>query len=183
MPISKSVRTAKTSLSDMGRLRREKGEMGMKMAQVLEGVETRNPYNRERDIISICFDSRAAKEDSMFICMKWMNIDSHEFARAAFENGARVIVAEDPVDLPECEIVYVEDSKEAFAKIAANFYGHPADKLKLIGVTGTKGKTSITYFIKSILDYSGLQTAVQMSFRPFGAWKSAPHRGRRRRYA
>lgn len=134
--------------------------MGMKMAQVLEGVETRNPYNRERDIISICFDSRAAKEDSMFICMKWMNIDSHEFARAAFENGARVIVAEDPVDLQECEIVYVEDSKEAFAKIAANFYGHPADKLKLVGVTGTKGKTSITYFIKSILDYSGRKTGL-----------------------
>jgi UDP-N-acetylmuramoyl-L-alanyl-D-glutamate--2,6-diaminopimelate ligase len=132
----------------------------MKMTQVLEGVEIRSPYNRERDITSICFDSRAAKENSLFVCMKWMNIDSHLFARAAYENGAQVIIAEDPIDLPECEIIYVEDSKEAFAKIAANFYGRPAEKLKLVGVTGTKGKTSITYFIKSILDYSGRKTGL-----------------------
>ncbi len=132
----------------------------MKMAQVLEGVKTRNPYNQERDITSICFDSRAAKENSMFVCMKWMDIDSHRYAKAAFDNGACVIVAEDPVELPECEVIYVDDSKEAFAKISANFYGCPADRLKLIGVTGTKGKTSITYFIKSILDYSGRKTGL-----------------------
>lgn len=107
-----------------------------------------------RDIKSICWDSRKAVEDSLFICVKNRNVDRHDYALEAVKRGATALVVEHEVlNIPqEITIVKVDRSRKTMADIADRFYDEPSKKLKLIGVTGTNGKTSITYFVSKILE-------------------------------
>jgi len=131
----------------------------MKLSEILKDVAVINTPNRDIDITDICFDSREAGEGSLFACLKWMDIDGHQFANAAVEKGAVIILAEDKIDV-SCDVIYVKDSKEAFAEISANFYSHPANLLKLIGMTGTNGKTTVSYLTRSILEFCGKKTGL-----------------------
>lgn len=111
------------------------------------------------NIRSITDDSRKVTEGSMFVCIKGYETDGHLFAISAAARGAALIVAEDEIDV-SVPVVYVDDSRKAIAEMAAEFYGHPADKLSLIGITGTNGKTTITYLVKSILEAAGKRVGV-----------------------
>lgn len=105
------------------------------------------------EITGITCDSRAVKEGFAFICIKGSNFDGHNFAKSALDNGASIIIAEDDIGL-ENQII-VEDTHASYSDMCAKWFGNPMKNLKLIGVTGTNGKTSVTYMIKKILESKG----------------------------
>ena len=115
----------------------------------------------DKEIREVVFDSRKAGEGSLFICIKGAVSDGHTYAREVAEKGAAVLVVQDTVQVPgEVTVIKVENSRYAMACISAAWFDHPAEKLKTIGITGTKGKTTTTYLVKSILENAGHKTGL-----------------------
>lgn len=117
----------------------------------------------DKRIGEVVYDSRKLKKDCLFICICGYNVDGHDFAREAVEKGAAALVVQKDVELPEgtdVTVIRVEDTRYAMAFISAAYFGHPADRLKVIGITGTKGKTTTTYMIRSILENAGYRTGL-----------------------
>ncbi len=108
----------------------------------------------EVEISGIQYDSRQVQPGDMFVCIPGFETDGHKFAKMAEQNGAALIVAEREIDV-DVPVCYVGDSRKAVARAACEFYDNPSSKFCLIGVTGTNGKTSTTYLIKSILEKAG----------------------------
>lgn len=109
--------------------------------------------NLDIEIKGIFYDSRKCKDFSMFIAIKGFKTDGVNYITDAIKNGAKVIVVDREIMIPEeVTVVKVVDCRSAMAKMAANYYSEPTKQLFLIGVTGTNGKTSVTYMIKSILE-------------------------------
>lgn len=134
----------------------------MKLTQLLERLQyTCLQGTLDREIGRVVADSRQAGEDALFLCIKGAAADGHQFVPQVVEQGTRVIVCQDPVSVPEdVTVIQVEDSRYAMAVIAAAYYGYPADRLKVIGITGTKGKTTTTYMVKSILENAGYRVGL-----------------------
>lgn len=117
--------------------------------------------DEDLEINNINYDSRKVQNGDMFIAIKGYSTDGHRFINKAYENGARVIVCEDVFeDMPKCTIIKVSDGRKALAISASNFYGNPKDKLKIIGITGTNGKTTSSFMIKSILEAAGYKVGL-----------------------
>lgn len=109
--------------------------------------------NLNKDIHSIAFDSRDIEPGSLFIAISGFTVDGHNFINQAIENGATTIIVEDNIQInKDITVLKVVNSRDALARISTNFYKHPSNKINLIGITGTNGKTSTTYFIKSIFE-------------------------------
>lgn len=105
------------------------------------------------EVSSIAFDSREIVKDSVFVAISGFTIDGHRFVDKAIELGANTIIVEKDVIVPDhVTVLRVADSRNALARVSANFYHNPTDQLNLIGITGTNGKTSTTYFIQSIFE-------------------------------
>lgn len=105
------------------------------------------------EITGVTCDSRAVKDGFAFVCIVGAKSDGHDYAKMALEKGAAVIITQKKLSLDN-EIT-VDDTHAAYASICANWFGNPARDLKLIGVTGTNGKTSVTYMVKKILESQG----------------------------
>ena len=134
----------------------------MLLRELLAGIPyTRLQGSEETDIQGIAYDSRKVKEGFLFVCMRGATVDGHRFAASAAENGASALLVEEPVEVPEnTTVLQVENARQALSLLSANWFGHPADKLTTIGITGTKGKTTTTYMIRSILEAAGHRTGL-----------------------
>ena len=141
----------------------------MELKTILSGLENlKVKGSLDIDVPNIKNDSRAVKPGDMFVAIKGFDIDGHEHINEACANGAKVILAqtnqitkEDIKDVPEdVTIVLADDTRYALAICACNFYKNPSRKIKLIGVTGTKGKTTTTYMIRDILEKQGIKVGL-----------------------
>ncbi|MDO4176305.1 MAG: UDP-N-acetylmuramoyl-L-alanyl-D-glutamate--2,6-diaminopimelate ligase [Bacillota bacterium] len=111
--------------------------------------------NLNTEVSQIVLDSRKASEGCLFVCVRGAVVDGHKFAGDVAKAGAAVLVVEEEVDVEGPTVIKVPDSRYALACISAAWFGHPARELKTIGITGTKGKTTTTYMVKSILEKTG----------------------------
>lgn len=124
----------------------------MKLSQILNGIDVLNNFN-DIEIEDVTQDSRMVKEGSLFVCVKGNTFDGHSVAGEMVAKGAPAVVCEKDLGLKNQ--VIVKNTRAVFSRICANYYGNPADKLKLIGLTGTNGKTTTTFLIKQILENMG----------------------------
>ena len=124
---------------------------------VLEITGNKNP-----EVSEIVFDSRKAVENSLYVAIKGTVSDGHSFINAAIEKGAKIVVCEDLPETLNNEITFikVKDSSKVLGQLASNFYGNPSEKLNLIGITGTNGKTSATTLLFDIFKNLGFQSAL-----------------------
>ena len=118
--------------------------------------------NTEQDITGICFDSRKVSTSSMFIATVGTLVDGHQFIASAIEKGASVIVCEKLPEQLDATITYVvvENSSRAMGLIAAAYYQHPSKKLKLVGVTGTNGKTTVATLLSNLFQALGYKVGL-----------------------
>lgn len=128
----------------------------MKIKELFQNIDVQNDINDilEEEVSDIVFDSRKVTKDCIFVCVKGEKVDGHIYAKIAEENGAKYIVAEQKTDSNIPNII-VENSRRTLSLMCANFNGNPQNKLKFVGITGTNGKTTITYIIKSMLENLG----------------------------
>ena len=124
----------------------------MKLKDLLKGIDVKNDFENV-DVLDVTQDSRLVKDGSLFICIKGAAFDGHSVAKKMLESGAVAVVVDHDLGL-DSQII-VEDSRAVYSPICANFFGNPAEKLKLIGLTGTNGKTTTTFLIKQILENVG----------------------------
>jgi UDP-N-acetylmuramoyl-L-alanyl-D-glutamate--2,6-diaminopimelate ligase len=129
------------------------------------------------EIAGIAHDSRKVKKGYLFVAISGFKTDGHRFVEDALSRGAVGVVAEKDISLPPgTTLVRVSNSRSALAMLASEFYDNPTSRLRLIGVTGTKGKTTTTYFIESILYESGYKVGLigTISYRSNGVPLEAP---------
>lgn len=140
----------------------------MTLSEILNGVTVTKMFQtmygkmvttHDVMISGVQYDSRQVQRDNLFIALKGTGADGHKFLSSAIANGAKVIVIEDDQTIPDSMCMHtgtvkivVGNTRKALARIAANFYGHPASKMTMIGVTGTNGKTTTTFLIKQMLE-------------------------------
>ncbi len=141
----------------------------MEFTQLLNSVHAIQVVGevQRKDVASIVYDSRKVIKNSVFVAIKGFNTDGHKFIMDAISKGALAIVIEDNKAVPEdifirqgVAKVLVKDSRVALAELSNYFFKEPSKKLKLIGITGTNGKTTTSYFIKNILETAGNKTGL-----------------------
>lgn len=124
----------------------------MKLKELLKGLTVlESTANPEMEIGHVSYDSRKIQHGGLFVAMRGFAADGHDFIGKAVENGAAAVLCEKP---PREAVPYVRvaDARRGLAVLGANFYGHPADSMTMIAVTGTNGKTTTTYLLKAILE-------------------------------
>ena len=111
------------------------------------------------EVKELCMDNRVIREGELFFCISGARFDAHKFAPGAVEKGACALVVERflELDVPQ---VLVKNTRKAMTDMAAAFFGYPAREMKMLGVTGTKGKTTTTYLIKAIMEAAGMKSGL-----------------------
>ena len=134
----------------------------MKLVSLLEKLEyTCLQGSTDQEVKNVIYDSRKVEEGSLFICIRGAVVDGHKFVPDVVAKGAKVLIVEEAVEAPEdVTVILVKDTRYAMAFISAAYFGHPAKELKTIGITGTKGKTTTTYMVKSILENAGYKVGL-----------------------
>lgn len=133
----------------------------MRLEKLIEHIPYIKREGEDKEILSISTDSRTCVENSLFICLKGGNVDAHDRVNEAVRNGAVAVISER--ELPMTEMVsqvVVENSRLALSLIASAFYMQPSKHLKIIGITGTNGKTTTSYMLASILEKAGKRVGI-----------------------
>jgi len=137
----------------------------MQLKQLAESLVTYRLISEDSPVITgIAFDSRQVRPGYLFICVKGFVSDGHDYADAAVRNGAVALVVERALDVAVPQIV-VSDARNAMAALACKFYGYPSESMKVIGITGTNGKTTSTYIVDHILSGQGYRTGIMGTIR------------------
>lgn len=129
----------------------------MKLTQMLERLEYEVAQgSADIEVTELVNDSRKAGPGCVFVCISGAVSDGHSYVEDVTAKGAAAVIVERPVEAPEgVTVIHVDDTRYALALMSAAYFGYPAEKLKVIGITGTKGKTTTTYMVKSILEGVG----------------------------
>lgn len=148
----------------------------MYLDQMLEKLEyTCLKGDAHTPVTELIYDSRKATKDCVFVCISGAVSDGHNYISDVIEKGAAAIIVEKNVSVEsDVIVIQVENTRKALAYMAAAYFGHPAEKLKTIGITGTKGKTTATYMIKSILEQNGIKTGLIGTIETIVGDKSTP---------
>jgi UDP-N-acetylmuramoyl-L-alanyl-D-glutamate--2,6-diaminopimelate ligase len=134
----------------------------VRLDRLINGVEIRSVGPADPatvEVTSVVHDSREVMPGALYCCVPGATVDGHQFASAAVEAGAVALLCEHPVDAPAEQIV-VSSTRRAMAPLAATFFGHPADQLTVVGVTGTNGKTTTTLMLAAVFEAAGCPTGV-----------------------
>ncbi|HEX3036828.1 MAG TPA: UDP-N-acetylmuramoyl-L-alanyl-D-glutamate--2,6-diaminopimelate ligase [Thermodesulfobacteriota bacterium] len=135
----------------------------MNLKDLVKGIEVKQSLGSMDVVISsISYDSKEVRDGFLFAAIKGEKTDGHKYIQSAVKNGARALLVE---KMPEtafenASVIQVDDTKCALARISANFFNHPTKELTLVGVTGTNGKTTVTYLLESIWQEEGKKTGV-----------------------
>ena len=126
----------------------------MILSALLQDIEWNLLYGEEKEINAIAYDSRKVQKGDLFVCITGFQTDGHKYAQKAIEAGAAAIICEKEIqsDNKDVTIIQTKNTRHTLAVLSANYYKHPCDSMNVIGVTGTNGKTTTTYLIKSVLD-------------------------------
>ena len=134
----------------------------MKLAELLEKTEYEvRQGSTDREVKGLAYDSRKVSEGFAFACISGSMQDGHDFIPEVVKKGAKVLVVQKEVEAPEdVTVIRVKNTRLTLALMSAAWFDYPAEKLKTIGITGTKGKTTTSYMIKSILEQGGIKTGL-----------------------
>ncbi|MGE5590945.1 MAG: UDP-N-acetylmuramoyl-L-alanyl-D-glutamate--2,6-diaminopimelate ligase [Bacillota bacterium] len=134
----------------------------MRLAELLRGIpQARVDGLASLDVSALSYDSRSVAPGSLFVAIRGLVTDGHRFVDDAVRAGAAAVMVQEEVPVPDSVVrVMVPDTREALALASSAFYGHPSKKLRLIGVTGTNGKTTTTYLIRAILRARGFKVGL-----------------------
>lgn len=117
--------------------------------------------NEESKVQNIRYDNRKIEQGDAFVCVKGFKVDGHSFIGDAIKKRAKTLIVQEDVSVQEdITIIKVRDTRKALAIMSSNYFGNPKDKLKIIGITGTNGKTTSAFIIKSILEKAGFMTGL-----------------------
>ncbi len=128
----------------------------MKLKKLLEGLEILSvSADLETEISQVCYDSRQVKPGDLFVALSGYTVDGHKFIPQAMASGAAAVLCQVPPEGEGIPYVQTTDSRRALAAVGANYFGHPARDMTMVGITGTNGKTTSTYLLKAILEARG----------------------------
>ncbi len=139
----------------------------MKLRQLLQSVSTLEVEGSlDREITGLAYDSRRVTPGTLFVALKGQNTDGHNYIEDAIERGAAAVICErDGFPTAHTTMIVVADSRESMARAATAFYENPSSKLKVIGVTGTNGKTTVSFLVKEMLLAAGIKTGLLGTIR------------------
>lgn len=129
----------------------------MKLSQLLKGIEVSGGYN-DAEITDVTQDSRNITNGCLFVCIKGNTFDGHSAAAQALQKGAAAVLVERDLGL-DAQVI-TPNTRAVYSAVCANFFGRPAERLRLVGITGTNGKTTTAFLIKQILDSLGKKTGL-----------------------
>ena len=151
----------------------------MKLTQLLKSCQVQEVHgNMDLDVVGLHYDSRQVRQGDAFFALRGVVSDGHDFIPSAIASGARVVFCEEALEeIEQVTTVRVENSRRVMALVAAEFYGNPTQGMNVVGVTGTNGKTTITYLLEAILNLAGLAPAVvgTINYRYGTDLRQAPH--------
>ena len=146
----------------------------MKLADVQGAIAS---SQTARPISGIAYDSRAVRPGDVFVALKGVHADGAQFVRQAVQRGAIAVVAQQPLPDVDVPVIQVADARLALAELAADFHGHPSERLRVVGVTGTNGKTTTAHLLASIFDAAGMPCGIigTVAHRIAGEVREASH--------
>ena len=134
-----------------------------KLKEILNKVEVVNTEGSlNLNVLKVCFNSKEAINDSLFVAIKGLDLDGNKFIDSAINKGAKVIITEHIPNNLKKQITYVQvkDARKSLSVISSNFYDNPSSKIKLIGVTGTNGKTTVVSLLFQLFKLMGYKCGI-----------------------